>query len=775
MARARYRKAAQKAKRLCEYGRINIMNDNEKYIEEFVKDVPFDAPRQEHRDTLKTQLLSDFPKQRLQPTQRTVGVWRTIMKSRITKLAAAAVILIGVLVLFLFNFGPGSIALADVYAKVQQAQAFMYKMNATMTNNKVQTEMEGTVIISNQYGVKMESTVHIADPNLTVHQQIYAIPNEKTMMVIFPDSKMYWPMEITDNTDIAFGQMEMQSNLREMIGSLVTQKYTELGCSEIDGITVQGFQIDDEVGESTTTLWVDVDTQLLVKFEVDTIVGERESHIVMDQFRWDISVDANVFEYVIPDDYKEMGKAGTATAIDPSSIKMLEMNDQAAIKGLEVYKEFFSQYPEKIDLMSLMKSLTNVGDPNTELGKKLLEKIKRKMETVGLDQVKLQEFAIQDFVVPLQSLGTFYMTLVQDKKDPAYYGAQVTPEDTDAVLMRWKMDDGRYKVIFADLTVEEVTAEELVELESAPLNIEPKAIKPQPADGAEGTVLSGLRISWIPGAYVTEHKVYFGTNIDSLPLLGEVTTDYAELPKLERNTTYHWRVDEVQPDGSVVAGDLWSFNTGRLVAWWKFDDGSGTIATDSGDNGLDGTLVGDTSWVEGIAAGALAFDGDGDYVDAGKGSQFDIKNQITIMAWIKVGAFDRDWQSIITKGDRGWRLQRNQGTNTLEFACSGLNVPDTQWGQVYGTVDVNDGHWHHAAGTYDGSKICLYVDGILDVSSEASGNIRVNDQPVYIGTNSEMPDRFWNGALDDVRIYNYALSPDEMATIIQNANILLFK
>ena len=399
------------------------------------------------------------------------NMWRTIMNSRITKFAAAAIVIVGISAVFLFNQSPGSIALADVYAKVQQAQAFMYKINATMTNSKVQTEMEGTVIISNQYGVKMEIAVHMTDPNLTVHQQIYVIPNEKTMMVILPDSKMYQPM---DNTDIALRQMEMQSNLREMIGSLVTQKYTELGCSEIDGITVQGFQIDDEVGESTTTFWVDVDTQLLVKFEVDTIVGERESHIVMDQFRWDISVDANVFEYVIPDDYKEIG-----SSMEWDSMKMpelLEMNDQAAIKGLEVYKEFFSQYPEKIDLMSLMKSLTNVGDPNTELGKKLLEKIKRKMETVGLDQVKLQEFVMQDFVAPLQSLGTFYMTLVQDKKDPAYYGNEVTPEDTDAVLMRWKLDNGKYKVIFCDLSTVEMDYEDLIKIEPQPL---PESTEPQ--------------------------------------------------------------------------------------------------------------------------------------------------------------------------------------------------------------------------------------------------------------------------------------------------------
>ncbi|MHC4105173.1 MAG: hypothetical protein ACYSR9_09545, partial [Planctomycetota bacterium] len=72
------------------------MNDNEKHIEEFVNDIPFDTPNDEHRDKLQKQLLKAFPKHRLQPTVQTVHVWRTIMKSRITKLAAAAAIIIAV-------------------------------------------------------------------------------------------------------------------------------------------------------------------------------------------------------------------------------------------------------------------------------------------------------------------------------------------------------------------------------------------------------------------------------------------------------------------------------------------------------------------------------------------------------------------------------------------------------------------------------------------------------------------------------------------------------
>ena len=72
------------------------MNDNEKYIEEFVNDIPFDAPNEKHRDELKNQLLNTFPKHRLQPTVQTVHVWRTIMKSSTTRIAAAAVIIIAV-------------------------------------------------------------------------------------------------------------------------------------------------------------------------------------------------------------------------------------------------------------------------------------------------------------------------------------------------------------------------------------------------------------------------------------------------------------------------------------------------------------------------------------------------------------------------------------------------------------------------------------------------------------------------------------------------------
>ena len=67
---------------------------------------------------------------------------------------------------------------------------------------------------------------------------------------------------------------------------------------------------------------------------------------------------------------------------------------------------------------------------------------------------------------PIQSLGMFYMTLVQEKKEPAYYGDVVGPDDADKVLLRWKVSDTEYRVIYGNLTAETVSAGKLAELES---------------------------------------------------------------------------------------------------------------------------------------------------------------------------------------------------------------------------------------------------------------------------------------------------------------------
>jgi hypothetical protein len=92
-------------------------------------------------------------------------------------------------------------------------------------------------------------------------------------------------------------------------------------------------------------------------------------------------------------------------------------------------------------------------------------------------------------------------------------------------------------------------------------------------------------------------------------------------------------------------------------------------------------------------------------------------------------------------------------------------VPGAQVGSLFGTVGVSDGRWHHVAATFDGSRVCLYVDGSLDMAADAAGTLRQNDFSVMIGANAEKPDRGWNGLIDEVRIYSYGLSSSDVAAL----------
>jgi WD40 repeat protein len=196
----------------------------------------------------------------------------------------------------------------------------------------------------------------------------------------------------------------------------------------------------------------------------------------------------------------------------------------------------------------------------------------------------------------------------------------------------------------------------------------------------------------------------------------------------------------------------------QMIAWWKFDETNGETVIDSSGNGLDGKLVGDAKIISDIQRGnILSLDGDGDYVDCGHSSIFEITDEITVAAWIKVNKFNKPFQAIIAKGASAWRLARESDQNSLHFACG----PGASR-LVRGRRDVDDGQWHHLAGVYDGTRMCLYLDGELDVSASATGSIDTNSEPVYIGEKSEHQGCFWDGLIDDVRIYSYALSEAEI-------------
>lgn len=196
-----------------------------------------------------------------------------------------------------------------------------------------------------------------------------------------------------------------------------------------------------------------------------------------------------------------------------------------------------------------------------------------------------------------------------------------------------------------------------------------------------------------------------------------------------------------------------------LVAHYQFEGN----ANDSSGSGLDGTVHGSAAIIVDAERGnVLSLAGDGDYVDCGNNTLFDITDNITVAAWVKVDAFNKSFQAVITKGDETWKLTRSAQTNSLAFSCnlSGIGAMSAN-----GAVNVNDGQWHHVAGVYDGSKVDLYVDSVLDISVSASGSINTNTSSVMIGQNAGWPGRWWIGLIDDVRVYNNALSAADIANV----------
>ncbi|MHC4740625.1 MAG: LolA family protein [Planctomycetota bacterium] len=395
---------------------------------------------------------NEFSKSLREPPK--THILELIMRSRTIKLAAAAVIMIAALV-GIYNIGPSNVALAEVLVKVEEAKAYTYKMNMKMTGSIIQgmpardQDAEITVTISYDFGMKMETET--TDPNTgnVVTQKTYLVPDEKLMVMIMPEQKRFTTMKFTDEL---LERIKKQNNdPREMIKEMLRAKYTELGKSEIDGVKVDGFETTDPAiyggttGDIKVTLWVDSKTWLPFLMEMDMAMNEqmRITGTISD-FQWDVPVPKSEFVPVIPDDYEAFPKDG---------MKMPEMTEEAAIEGFKLVSELTGRYPKNANMMDLMQELQTI----------MVERMKQSepQKMTETERVTM----MMDTMRPVQSIALFYMTLVEDEKEPVYYGETVGPDDVEAVLIRWKISDDQYRVIFGDLSAMDISAEQLAELE----------------------------------------------------------------------------------------------------------------------------------------------------------------------------------------------------------------------------------------------------------------------------------------------------------------------
>ncbi|MGO9525984.1 MAG: LamG-like jellyroll fold domain-containing protein [Verrucomicrobiia bacterium] len=210
----------------------------------------------------------------------------------------------------------------------------------------------------------------------------------------------------------------------------------------------------------------------------------------------------------------------------------------------------------------------------------------------------------------------------------------------------------------------------------------------------------------------------------------------------------------------------------NLLAYWTFDEGTGTTANDSSGNGNTGTVVtgAPPTWISGIISNALSFDGESTQVTVPNSATLNPVNGITIAAWVndQSGGW-YDTERILEKGetDNQYALFA-ASTSQLEFLLAGVtNIT---------AATPSTGVWHHLAGTYDvaSSLISLYIDGQLATQQVTSGAMPVTTDPLAIGNlpgNSLLTSNFFQGYIDDVQIYGSALSAAQISQLYNTNSV----
>ncbi len=238
------------------------------------------------------------------------------------------------------------------------------------------------------------------------------------------------------------------------------------------------------------------------------------------------------------------------------------------------------------------------------------------------------------------------------------------------------------------------------------------------------------------------------------------------------------------PDGWEMENDFNAMSgiTGPLVAWYLFDEGAGVAISNTVSSSYTGVLfnASTTNWIRGYTGGsndyALWFDGSDDYVAIPTNQSGSVVTQapFSVSAWVFQDAgMNKRWGTVFS--DSGWnstngyitgyslRVDTNYNSACYYVGCS-TNY-DGCYQAAWKTLYV--GRWVHIVGTYTGTTMKLYVDGVLAQSKSAVFAPQSNPQ-LWIGRGHvNAGESHWQGAIDDVRFYNWAMGTQEVAALCE--------
>ena len=198
-----------------------------------------------------------------------------------------------------------------------------------------------------------------------------------------------------------------------------------------------------------------------------------------------------------------------------------------------------------------------------------------------------------------------------------------------------------------------------------------------------------------------------------------------------------------------------------LVGCWLFNEGSGNLVFDLSLHGNSGTLINGPTWVAGRTGLALEFDGEDDYVEVADSTSLDLPEELTVIANFKTNVIPSSGVKTIVSKDTNYEFHINSNGEIWWWWKDSDETQHT----LIGTKTIQTGVYYQVAIVYSKfqGKARIYLNGDLDVEGSFTQSLMLNTNPFQIGNDQGHTGRFFDGLIDEVRIYNRALSPSEIA------------
>ncbi|MBU0467615.1 MAG: PEP-CTERM sorting domain-containing protein [Candidatus Omnitrophica bacterium] len=218
-----------------------------------------------------------------------------------------------------------------------------------------------------------------------------------------------------------------------------------------------------------------------------------------------------------------------------------------------------------------------------------------------------------------------------------------------------------------------------------------------------------------------------------------------------------------------------------IIGHWGFEEGSGTIAVDS-INGLNGTIS-NASYTSGIIGNyALAFNGSNSFVEVAYNALLN-PDTVAISLWFNPLGSQLTHADLLDKG-HGWETDPYFGGYVLQYDGDTSSIGAHYGnGSIFPSVNSGEGYkdnqWHHIVANLGSDGLDIFMDGVLIESAASAGPIVDNDSPLYFGMHRTLG-RYFNGSIDEINIYDTALTQDEVnrlygsSPVPEPASMLLF-